>query len=212
MILAGHQPNYLPWPGFFYKMMYADRFILADSFQYSKHSYYNRGKIRRSENSIWLSVPVSGNRSRINEVKIAQDNNWRRKHWQALRHAYKDAPYFDHYADFFSAIYQKEWRYLFDLSFTLIMDICGFLQINTSILLASDLNMNTTDINAMMHRTSCNRYLTETEYIPISSIDAENKLMIYQPYPDISIIDALFHYGPETKHKLNFQQKPQSLS
>jgi hypothetical protein len=208
MILAGHQPYYLPWPGFFYKMYHADHFILADSFQYSKHSYTNRTKIKTTAGTCWLTVPVTGIHSAIKDIKIVNDSTWQHKHWQTLRHTYKHTYYFDHYAGLFEQIYTKKWTFLIDLTYTLILEITKVLQISTSITFASELNLSTGDIKQMLTGQKCDSYLTEREYNTRKFIGAENTLLIYRSYPDISIIDALFHSGPEAKYQLNFTQKP----
>lgn len=59
MIIAIHQPNYLPWIGYFYKIARADTFVLLDNVQFSKNSYINRVKVLAGEEPRWLTVPVS---------------------------------------------------------------------------------------------------------------------------------------------------------
>ena len=46
MILVGHQPEYLPYIGFFNKIIHADKFVLVDNIQFNKISWQNRNKIR----------------------------------------------------------------------------------------------------------------------------------------------------------------------
>src|SRR5262249_27024014 len=46
MILAAHQPQYLPWLGYFDKMDRVDRFVLLDQVQYKKNEWQNRNRIR----------------------------------------------------------------------------------------------------------------------------------------------------------------------
>ena len=33
-VVAVHQPNYVPWPGYFHKLAHADVFVYLDSVQY----------------------------------------------------------------------------------------------------------------------------------------------------------------------------------
>ena len=59
MVLAAHQPNYLPWAGYFHKMSRCDAFVFMDSVQYSRTSYTARCLVKQPDGrSHWLSVPV----------------------------------------------------------------------------------------------------------------------------------------------------------
>ena len=67
MIVAIHQPNYIPWLGFFYKIAKSDIFIFLDDVQYTKNSFINRNKIKTSQGSIWLTLPVR-NKGRFGQL------------------------------------------------------------------------------------------------------------------------------------------------
>jgi hypothetical protein len=212
MIFAAHQPYYLPWPGFFYKLYHAHRFIVADTLQYTKHSYINRTKVAAHGKTCWLTIPVFSKKTTIKEIKIAGSNSWKRKHWQTLRHTYKNTPYFEHYADYFSTIYDKNWTYLVEFNYALLVTLKNCMQLAAEIILASELRLNSGDMQQLLINTGCTAYLTEPENIVHTTIASDIPRYIYQPYPDISIIDALFQYGPETKQKLNFKQIPRLFS
>ena len=56
-----HQPEHLPWLGFFHKMSMSDCFVLLDNVAYSKNDFQNRNRIRTSGTVAgwcWLTVPV----------------------------------------------------------------------------------------------------------------------------------------------------------
>jgi len=71
MRVAIHQPNFLPWPGYFAKMLAADLLIFLDDVQFSKGSYTNRVGACGTR---WLTVPVgSGSHNRpICDVEIVK--------------------------------------------------------------------------------------------------------------------------------------------
>ena len=44
MIISIHQPEHLPWPGFFNKIKSVDQFVILDNVEYRKVYYHNRNK------------------------------------------------------------------------------------------------------------------------------------------------------------------------
>jgi hypothetical protein len=58
LIVAVHQPQYLPWIGYFDKMRRADVFCYLDDVQYKKNEWQNRNRIKTAQDWQWLTVPV----------------------------------------------------------------------------------------------------------------------------------------------------------
>lgn len=52
--VACHQPNFLPWFPFFYKMAMVDHFILLNHVQFEKNGYQNRFKYKDK----WITKPI----------------------------------------------------------------------------------------------------------------------------------------------------------
>lgn len=165
--LGAHQPNYLPWSGYFHKMAVSDCFVLADDVQYSSQGYTNRTRIKTAQGAQWLTVPVltkgRGLQS-IREVRIDCSRNWRRKHWKALCRNYAAAPCFERHAGFFEEVYRREWPFLVDLNIHLIEYLCQALDIAVPFYLSSELQMSPGDatdrIVQMTEKTGCGRYIS----------------------------------------------------
>ena len=93
MIVAAHQPQYLPWLGYFDKIDKADVFVLLDTVQFKKNEWQNRNKIKTAQGWQWLTVPVMFKHpQRINEVPINKTVRWQHKQRQAILSNYKKAP------------------------------------------------------------------------------------------------------------------------
>ena len=89
--IAIHQPNYLPWLGYFAKIAGADAFVFLDDVQFSKNSYTNRVKILARGDGRWLTVPVSIHIGQpINVVRPATAD-WVTRHLDALSGFYRRA-------------------------------------------------------------------------------------------------------------------------
>tara|TARA_Y100000780_G_scaffold41535_1_gene33544 strand:+ start:81 stop:389 length:309 start_codon:yes stop_codon:yes gene_type:complete len=76
-IVAIHQPEYLPWLGFFKKMMNSELFVFLDDAQFRKKGWQNRNRIRTKNGTALLSIPVHAHSyPNINEITIDNNKNW----------------------------------------------------------------------------------------------------------------------------------------
>lgn len=145
-VVAIHQPNYLPWLGYFYKIINCDAFVFLDNVQYEKNSFINRNKIKTSQGASWSTVDIitKGRYGQlISEVMINNNISWNKKHWKSINQNYSKAPYLNSCKAVFESIYQKRWEKLVDLNEHLIVSICRILGIeNTKFLKASDLDVS----------------------------------------------------------------------
>jgi hypothetical protein len=153
MLIAGHQPNYLPYLGFFHKLAHCDRFMIADTAQFVKRGTFgwiHRNKIRVAGKTgdgdgwQWLSLPVktAGKREQTcAEAELDNKLDWRRKHWAAIEYNYKKAPHFTTYAPSIREVYETDYTHLTPLSVELIRRIAAAFQISTPIDLASAHNV-----------------------------------------------------------------------
>ena len=99
MIAAIHQPNYLPWIGYFTKIAMCDTFIFHDYAPFSKRAVTKRTRIRKAKADLearWLTVPVvkyaSG--TSISDIRISDEADWVSDHLRAIQNTYLSAPYF----------------------------------------------------------------------------------------------------------------------
>lgn len=103
VVAAMHQPNYLPWLGYFDKMRRADAFVLLDSVQYPRgRSVANRNRIRTPNGEALLTVPVVVPAGREGKALYTEvgfgDGRWKAKHLRSIEQAYQRAPHFgEHY-------------------------------------------------------------------------------------------------------------------
>jgi hypothetical protein len=92
-VVAVHQPNYLPWQGYFHKFAASDTFVFLDDAQYSKNSYINRTQMLSNGRARWLTVPVTVHLGdAINSVTAARPD-WRAEHLRMLASYYWGTPH-----------------------------------------------------------------------------------------------------------------------
>ena len=223
MIVACHQPNYLPWPGFFYKMMACNAFVLMDSCQFPLgRSFINRNRIKTPlSRFLWLTVPVKRkgrSLQNINEAQIDNEIDWQRRHLGALIHFYAKAPYFNEYIDFFRALYGKKWDKLITLNFEIINFFKKLLRVDTKLYFLSELGVEGSGSSLLVNvlrRLDADAYLSiynSRKYIDEALFKKEGiKVRYYNfkppVYPqlwgeflyNLSIIDLVLNCGEKAK-------------
>ena len=142
MILSAHQPAYLPWLGYFDKIIRSDVFIYLDTVQFEKNSFTNRNKIKTTQGSIWLTIPVISKghmNNTLKEIVIDNKQNWKKKHLTSIYQNYKKAPRFDVCYPKIEALYAKEYECLSDLCWDQLMFWLDELRIKKQIVKSSTL-------------------------------------------------------------------------
>lgn len=117
-VLVAHQPAYLPWPGYFSRLLDVGELVLLDHVQYSKQSWQPRNYILAPGGGRHLlTVPVErrSHHGSICDVRIIGDR-WRRRHWLTLTQVYRDAPYWPQWRERLQVIYDQPWRRLAPLN------------------------------------------------------------------------------------------------
>lgn len=137
-VFSGHQPNFLPYMGFFYKMFKSDFFVLDDDVQYSSSGFHNTNFIKVKKEKFQMTVPVSySTGDLINEVRICYNKPWDRKLLKTIEMSYKKAPYFEEGFSLVEKHLALKKELLFDLNLGLIKEIHDKFKIDSKLILAS---------------------------------------------------------------------------
>jgi hypothetical protein len=236
MIVAIHQPHYLPWLRYVDKIARSDLFVLLDDAQFTKNGWQNRNKIKTPQGWTYLTVPVEDPFGKsILEVRICNREGWRKKHWNALRTSYGRAPYFRRYAEAFEAVYAREWESLCDLNLHLLGVILEALGVRTRLVRSSELGIPgqaTERLVAICRAVGATAYLTG-DYAAQNHLDpdlfrragievvSQNwRCPVYRQQfpevgflPDLAIVDLLFNEGDRALEVLLHRpEAPSALS
>ncbi len=147
-IAAIHQPNYIPWLGYFFKIAHADKFVFLDMVVYPVGSLINRNSIKTRHGPAWLTIPVlkSGRYGQlVSEVETDNSQQWARWHLATLRSNYGRAPYFKETL----ALLEPHYRVvngnrslLAAFNIGVICSIATYLDLSTQFIHASELNVS----------------------------------------------------------------------
>ncbi|MBM3265699.1 MAG: WbqC family protein [candidate division Zixibacteria bacterium] len=230
MIVSIHQPNFLPWLGFFEKVDRSDLFILLDDVQFEKNDWQNRNRIKGPSGAQWLTVPVRHRYPQIiAETQIDPSSDWRRKHWNAIVSNYRKAGYFDNYAPQLEPIYRQEWERLADFNVDLLKQTLGWLGIATPLRRASEFNVNRTSserLAVLCEATGADMYLAGAGghgYLDITPFETRNIRVEFQEYTHpvypqlfgafvshLSILDLLMNCGERSLFILRGAHQPEN--
>lgn len=218
-----HQPEHLPWAGFFAKASLADRLVLLDNVPFRKNYFQNRNRILTPDGVRWLTVPVLSKGHTEHELHEMQINNtdrrWRDRCWRAVTQTYGRHPHFDAYANFLENLYGREWDLLTPLNEHVIRQVCTWLQLDVSVQRASELDVGGSRSQLLLEiclatgaaeyvaGPSAHKYLDESlfEARGIGVCHASYEQQAYpQPAsdhfePSLSVIDLLFSCGDRSR-------------
>lgn len=219
MIIGIHQPQYLPWLGYFDKIDKADVFCFLDNVQFKKNEWQNRNRIRNPNNWQWLTVPVFHRfGQKINEVEINNNSPWAKKHFQSLKTVYGKAPYFEQYIGFFEEIFNQNWTSLSKLNMHLVRNLCEFLGLSTRFVEATGFD-NLSENPSKRLVDICRALKADTYlagaggigYMDLTFFEKQGITVIFQDFlhpnykqvykdfqSDMSIVDLLFNHGPKS--------------
>jgi len=219
MIVSIHQPQYIPWLGYFDKIASSDVFVFLDNVQFKKNEWQNRNRIKTVEAWQWLTVPVIHRYTqKICEVKINNTIQWGKKHYNALVTNYSKTPFFKDYLPFLEKTYAQDWKHLADINIHFIRFLVEALGLSeTKFTLASDYETRedrTGRLVDLCKQLGGDIYLSGRDgakYLNLKEFAEEGLEVRFQDYihphypqlfgdfkPFLSIIDLLCNCGPES--------------
>lgn len=226
MVVAIHQPNFIPWLGYFYKMAHARQFVFLDTVQYAKASFINRNRIKLKSGPSWLTVPVCTKGrfgQAISDVEIDWDQGWQQKHLHSLTITYHRAPFFDEVFPLLKSQYvsNETVQKLADFSISMIQTICRYLGLSPTLGRASELGVQGKSTDLLVNictKLGASTYLAGSGAVKYQEDEKFTKAGILVQYSsfrsikynqlwgefveNLSIVDALMNYGQSTRELL----------
>lgn len=221
-----HQPNYLPWLGFFDKLAKSDVFVIFDNVQFprGKQHFGHRNMIKSPNGEgKWLTVPLVGKSEmkNFNEIPINY-NGWNLDHLNLIKSYYGKSRKFDNlfYSELESVL-KVEYKSLSQLNTSIIRLIMKWLDIRTELVFCSELcGDNVTGGERIMHLLKTlgathyisgtgpgsMRYINEVEFLE-NNIQLVWQNYVHPKYPqqygefkeNMSVIDLILNCGVESK-------------
>ena len=217
-IVVIHQPDFLPYLGFFDRLNKADIYVVFDNVQYvrSSRGWTSRDKIKTKNGEKWITVSTqkAPRDTAINQILLSEVEDWRQEHLNLIRENYKHSDYFMEIMPYIEALYQSKQKRMMDFNMESIQMLIKLFDIEVEIVIASELNpvgKSNELIIDIMKKLDCYKYLSgdgaRDYYVPelykkagIEVIWQEFHHPEYQQQysgfiPYLSSIDLLFNCG-----------------
>ena len=185
--------QYLPSIGYFSLIEKASVVAINNTELFNKQSYRNRCSILGANSVLDLIVPVDHHSTRkMNGLKINYSEKWNSVHRKSIESAYRKSPFFEHYEEDILSIFKIEHDLLIDLNSNILKTVLEILEIDTKIILTSELTKNElVDFDNLAEHIHPKRAKIKTKHN--NYLQVFNTEMQY----NLSIIDAIFCLGPE---------------
>jgi hypothetical protein len=226
MRIAIHQPNYLPWCGYFYKMAQVDLFVILDDCSFTKSGVTHRVRIRTRHGISWLTVPVGKREVPILALAPDPSQDWGTRHWSIIKNSYASCAFWDEVAPWLKPLLGAKWQRLVDLNVQSIRDVAARLGIETPLLRSSALpeKLKRTLGSGSVRNLQICQYLGAHTYVSgqgareynqeeafaAARIELEYVAFDHPVYPQagegfipgLSVLDLLCNCGPQSKQVL----------
>lgn len=239
MIVAAHQPHYLPWLGYLDKLAKADVFVIMDDLQFEAQNFQNRQRLKLANGPDWLTVPVHRGTQADRIVDKHIDNctnirqHWQHRHWRTLVTHYGSAQYFGEYEMELREVYTRPWTSLLELDLHMLGLAMKWFDIHRPIIRSSELRLvgtKTDRLIDMCKKLHARCYLTGSggsqSYLDAEKIGRSGVGVIWQHfahprYPQrygktgfashLGFLDLLLNCGPASRDILFGQAHPIQL-
>lgn len=219
MIVFVHQPEYVPWLGFFDKLARCDLFVIYDDAQFVHGGYHNRNRIRTSKGWRWITIPIVHHHPQmIKDVRIS-GSQWVKEHLQVLAQNYEKAPFFRTYFSIIEDALNFDHELLIGLNLHLLRNIAEALGINVEMIRSSEFPYHGQEKNekliSMCKFMGADSYLSGSggkAYVDEKAFSEANIKLQWHKYlhptytqsfegfqANMSIVDLLFNVGPQAK-------------
>jgi hypothetical protein len=99
MVISFNQPAFIPWGGFFARLLCSDRMVLLDDTLLARgFTFVNRNRLKGPEGEVWITVPLhrkGRGRQKIKDLEVYEKGRWQKKFLATLRHYYGHSTHFE---------------------------------------------------------------------------------------------------------------------
>jgi hypothetical protein len=209
----------MPWLGYFDKIVRSETFVFLDNVQFKKNEFQNRNKIKTAQGWMWLTVPVLYKYpEHIDEVKINDRTEWRKKHVRTLAINYQKAPYFHEFFPEVEQFYAGNSEFVSEVNRESVLMLLGMLGAHKKTEVASALGHLPEEpserLAVICESLGADTYLSGAggrAYLDLEPFNKKGIAVVFQAFkhpvypqlygdfiPNLSLLDLLFNCGRDS--------------
>ncbi len=146
MVISFNQPVFIPWGGFFARLMRSDRMVLLDDTVLARgFTFVNRNRLKGPGGEIWITVPLKRKgrgAQKIKDLEIYEKDRWKKKFLATLQHYYGHSVYVEPLMDEIRGTVDKPGPRFLDLALSLLEVLGLNLGIDNKVTLQSELKIS----------------------------------------------------------------------
>ena len=165
-IVVIHQPDFLPYLGFFHRLLYADLFVVLDNVQFVKAGWHHRDKIKTRNGEQWLTVSVkkAPTETNINQMLLFEGEGFRKRHLNLLSINYGKSEFYEEVISHLNRLYSYECSKLADFNMKSLEILMELFAIDIEYIFAGNINaqgIGGNEINVdILRKTDATHYLS----------------------------------------------------
>ena len=190
---------------YYSKLVRYEQVIIERCEHYNKQSWRNRCSIYSANGLLDLVLPVvktNHPKVSITEVEISYDTLWQKQHFKAIESAYRRSPFYEYYIDDLTPFFDCRHRYLYEFNLLIMRTVCDLIKIPFHVQESVDYIRHSeeiTDLRNSLHPKVDQQHADPDFVSPhYTQVFADR----WGFKSNLSILDLLFHTGPEAKEIL----------
>jgi len=217
-----HQPDFMPYLGFFHRLLHADLYIVLDDVQFLRRGWHHRDKIKTPHGDKWftLGLQKSPQNEKINNIMLNHED-WKQEHLNLFIQNYKKAPYYAEIFPYIELLYSNKFDKMIDFNMISITMLMKLFNISIEMEYSSKYNLQTKAnelLSDLLQKVEATNYLSgigAKDYFDSKPFNDANIEVIWQDFkhpiypqlhgefiPYLSSIDLLFNCGIDKSREI----------
>ncbi len=185
------QPYYCPYIGYWQLMNAVDEFVVYDNIKYTKRGWINRNRFLQNGKDAFFTINLKKDSDFLDiKDRILSNVFDKKRRFNLFEASYRKAPYFKEIIALFESILFYDETNLFKYIYHSIEEICKFLNIETKLIISSEINIDH-NLKSQDKVLAICQNLGATEYLnPIGGLELYSKETFYEQGIELKFIKS----------------------
>lgn len=188
------QPYFLPYIGYFQLINAVDEFIIYDNIQFSKKGWFHRNRLLQNGKDEYFTLPLKKDSDFLDVNERFLSDSWefeKDKILRKIKENYRKAPFFEVSFPIIEEVFNFKNTNLFEFSFNSLKLLCNRLDIKTSLIISSTLDIEHDSLRGEAKVIALCKVAGATHYVnPIGGLELYNSTNFENDNLELSFIKS----------------------